>query len=212
MAVLQVDIVSDFVCPWCLIGSRRLATAIASRPDLEVKLTYRPFLLDASTPEDGVDLRGWLKKKYGDPEPMFRRVEKVAQESGIPLDFSKVRRSVSTLRAHTLVRHALEKGTQSALATALFDAYFLEGRDISSMDVLIDLGTAHGFDRDEVVALLERPEEKKITQEEARQNAEAGITGVPFTIVGERIAVPGAQAVDVFQKALDQVHDADISK
>lgn len=212
MAVLPVDIVSDFVCPWCLIGSHRLGQAIASRPEIEVKLTYRPFLLDPSTPDEGVDLRTMLKKKYGDPEPMFRRVEKVAQESGIPLDFSKVQRSVPTVRAHILARHAIEKGTQAALAKATFEAHFLEGRDISSMDVLIDLGTAHGFTREEVITLLDRTEEKKITKDEARGYAEAGITGVPFTIVAERVAVPGAQAMDVFQKALDQVRDADASK
>ncbi|MBL9026924.1 MAG: DsbA family oxidoreductase [Myxococcales bacterium] len=201
---LSIEIVSDFACPWCLIGTRRLEIALASLPDVAASWTYRPFLLDPSTPAEGVDLRDRLRRKYGDPEPLFRRVETAAKESGIALDFDKVRRGVPTLRAHTLSRLAIDKGTQRALARDLFDAYFLEGRDISAMDVLLELAQRHGFSRDETLEALESPSELDQTREEARAAAEAGITGVPFVVIDQRFAVPGAQAPEMFRRAIER--------
>lgn len=204
MEPVSIDVVSDVVCPWCLIGSRNLELALEGLPDVPVRVTFRPFLLDPSAPPEGSDLRDHLRRKYGDPEPMFRRVEQVARAAGIPLDFQKVRRFVPTLRAHTLARAAIEKGTQRALVRSLFEAYFLEGRDPSAMDVLIDVGGRHGFERAELLALLEDPAALAATRAEARQAAEEGITGVPFTIVGESLALSGAQPPAAFRQAIER--------
>lgn len=201
---LPIEIVSDFVCPWCLIGTRRLELALASLPELTTSWTYRPFQLDPSTPPEGVDLRDRLRRKYGDPEPLFRRVEVAARESGVELDFEKVRRGVSTLRAHTLARVAIEKGTQRAFARDVFEAYFVEGRDISAMDVLVEVSSRHGFTREEAIQVLESPDALDQTREEARAAAEAGITGVPFVVIDQRFAVPGAQPPDVFKRAVER--------
>lgn len=204
MAILEIDVVSDVVCPWCLIGTRRLDLALAAFPELEAKVVYHPFLLDPSAPPEGAELRDHLARKYGNPEPMFRRVEAVARESGIALDFEKVRRIVSTVRAHTLLRHALPKGTQRALAQALFLAYFVDGRDVSAMDVLIDLGVAHGFTESEIITTLESPEESHETRADAASAAEGGVSGVPYFIFDKRFAISGAQPVDVFKKAIEK--------
>lgn len=204
MQELDIRVVSDFVCPWCLIGTRRLELALEGLADVDVKWTYEPFLLDPSTPDEGVDLRERLRKKYGDPEPLFRRVEGAARESGIDLDFTKVSRGVPTVRAHTLARHALAKGTQRALAKDLFEAYFVQGRDISAMDVLVDVAGRHGLPEKETLSILESPAELQATREEAAAAAESGITGVPFVVLGQRFAVPGAQAPDVFRKAIQR--------
>jgi len=204
MKSLQVDVVSDFVCPWCFIGKRRLELALQARPEVEANWSYRPFLLDPTTPEGGADLRERLLRKYGDPEPLFRRVENAAKENGLELDFSKIRRSVSTVRAHTLSRHAIEKGTQRAFVESVFAAYFQEGRDISAMDVLVDLSGAAGFSKHECLALLENPAELAETREAATSAGLGGVTGVPFTTIGGKIAVSGAQSPEVFQKAIDQ--------
>lgn len=202
MPKVNIEIVSDFVCPWCLIGSRRLEMALEGMPEVEASWTYQPFLLDPTTPPEGVDLRDRLRRKYGDPEPLFRRVEAAARESGIELDFEKVRRGVSTLRAHTLSRAAIDRGTQRAFARDLFIAYFVEGRDISAMDVLLEIAGRHGFARDEALAVLESPTELHETREEARAAAEAGVSGVPFVVVGQRYSVAGAQPPDIFQRAI----------
>jgi predicted DsbA family dithiol-disulfide isomerase len=202
MASLRIDVVSDVVCPWCLIGKRRLERALAARPEVEATIVYHPFQLDPSTPAEGADLREHLRRKYGDPEPMFRRVEAVAREDGMALDFSKVRRSVNTLRAHTLARHALARGTQLAVVDALFLAYFVEGRDVGALDTLVAVGEANGFTRAEVERICESPEELAATRREAAALAQQGVSGVPFTIVGEKLAISGAQPVAAFAHAI----------
>lgn len=202
---LSIAIVSDVVCPWCLIGTSRLEKALEAFPDLDVDVSYLPFLLDPTTPPEGADLREGLKKKYGgDPDAMFGRVEAAARETGLALDFAKVRRSVNTVKAHTLLRHARAKGTQRALAKALFGAYFLEGRDVGSESVLLELATAHGFAQAEAEALLHDDAELAATREEAAGMAAQGIDGVPFFILGDRLAIPGAQPVEVFRGALER--------
>ncbi len=178
---------SDFVCPWCFIGTRRLEQALAGK---EVEVAYRPFLLDATIPPDGVDLRESLRKKFGrDPEGMFGRVEAAAREAGIPLDFAKVRRYPSTVRAHALVGRAKD---QRALANALFEAYFLQGRDIGAPDVLAELAGANELEEADL----------ELVREQAREASAEGITGVPFFVFEGKIAFSGAQPMEVFQKAL----------
>jgi predicted DsbA family dithiol-disulfide isomerase len=196
----RIEVVSDFVCPWCFIGTRRLEQVLAGK---EAEIVYRPFLLDASIPLEGVDLRESLKKKFGrDPEGMFGRVEAAARDAGIALDFSKVRRYPSTVRAHALTHHAAAKRTQRALANALFEANFLEGRDIGSTDVLAEIAQKHGFDRDEAMRILEDDAELDRARKEASQTAAEGIGGVPFFVFAGRFAVSGAQPAEVFEKAL----------
>lgn len=204
MGTLHVEIVADIVCPWCFIGTRQLEIALESLPTVDADVVYRPFLLDPRAPSEGVDLRETLRRKYGDPEPLFRRVEHAAQAVGLAIDFEKIRRGVSTVRAHTLLRAALPKGTQRSLARAFFDAYFAEGRDVSAFDVLVELGVTHGFEEPEVVALLEDPRELGATRTEAAEAAARGVTGVPFTLIGHQVAVPGAQGADAFRRAVER--------
>ncbi|WP_169928437.1 DsbA family oxidoreductase [Labilithrix luteola] len=202
MTDVSIDIVSDIVCPWCFIGSRRVEQALEGL-DVRAKVAFHPFLLDPSLPAEGVDLRERLAKRYNvDPDRMFGRVEEAARQSGIPLDFAKVRRMPSTVKGHTLVRHAEALGTQPALARALFAAYFLEGRDIGDTTTLADIAEQHGFTRDAALALLSNDAELEETKAIARSFSERGITGVPFVIVNDKVAINGAQPVEIFQQAI----------
>jgi predicted DsbA family dithiol-disulfide isomerase len=206
MKKLDIDLVSDVICPWCFIGARRLEQALTPPPDgVTVDVTYRPFLLDPSTPAEGADLRERLRAKYGgDPETMFANVEAAARSSGIPLDFTKVRRTPSTVRAHTLLRHAIAKGTQAALARALFEAYFLEGRDVGDVDTLGAVARDHGFDLDEARRIVRDDGELIITRAEAQEAAAKGVRGVPFFVLGGQLAVSGAQPAEVLRSAIAQ--------
>lgn len=201
---LTIDVVSDFVCPWCYIGTRRLDQVLTSMPEVApATVRYRPFLLDGSVPPQGADLRQWLRRKYGaDPEAMFARVEAQARSTGIPLDFSRVQRYASTVAAHTLLRHALEKGTQRALADALFTAYFIEGKDIGDAGVLVPIAQGHGFSEAEALKLVGDADELERTRAEATALSQEGITGVPFFVLNERLAFSGAQPADVFRAAI----------
>jgi predicted DsbA family dithiol-disulfide isomerase len=209
VAALPIDVVADVVCPWCLIGTRRLDQALEAPPGIDATVTHHPFLLDPTTPAEGGDLRAHLRARYGvDPEGMFGRVEAAARSSGIPLDFSTVRRIPSTLAAHTLLRHAFAKGTQRALLRALFEAYFLKGQDIGDIGVLASVASGHGFDMDEVARVSRDEGELRQTRQESAEAAARGIRGVPFFVFGGRLAVSGAQPSDVLRAAVERALQA----
>jgi predicted DsbA family dithiol-disulfide isomerase len=205
MSSLSVDIVSDVVCPWCYIGVTRLEAALEALPKpIRTTLRYRPYLLDPSTPPEGADLRAMLLRRFGtDPEKLLAEVETAARRAGIPLDYSKVRREVPTVGAHTLLRHAIAKGTQPALAKALFSAYFLDGRDVGRSDVLTEVARKHGFDAREADTLLRDEAELAATRQEAAIERQE-VKGVPFFVFGGRVGVSGAELPDVFQAAIAQ--------
>ena len=206
MAQLEIDLFSDIVCPWCFIGSHRLDQVLTPADDVVVN--YRTFMLDPSLPPEGDNIRERLRRKYGvEPERAFATVEAAARESGLALDLSKQTKMYRTESAHTLLRHALAKGTQRALARALFEAHFVEAKNISDIDTLAGIATRHGFEADEAVRLLGDPDERTLTQEEARNASEGGINGVPFFVFGGRLAVSGAQPISVLRAAIDRARD-----
>lgn len=204
----EIDVFSDFVCPWCLIGTHRLERVL---DDLDLsedtRIRYRPFMLDPSTPPEGKNIPDELRKKFGrDPAPMFARVEAEARASGIKLELAKQPLMLPTARAHTLMQHTqIER--QHALAKDLFEAYFLDGRNIAEVDVLTELATAHGHDAAEVARWLADPEELAATKREAEQAARMGIQGAPFFIIDSSLAISGAQPEDVFRRALLQARE-----
>jgi predicted DsbA family dithiol-disulfide isomerase len=202
---LTIDVVSDVICPWCFIGSRRLDLALAELPDIHADVAYRPYLLDPSTPPEGVDLRARLRAKYGgDPESMFAQVESAARATGIPLDFARVTRWPSTVGAHTLLRWAGPRGTQRALVGALFDAYFLRGLDIGDPEVIATIASEHAFGADEASALARDEAERERTREEAAEAVAGGVRGVPFFVFAGRFAVGGAQPSAVLRTAIER--------
>jgi|SRR6218665_862658 len=206
MNSVKIDIFSDVVCPWCLIGTERLAKVLDSMGLRETaRVRYHAFMLRPDAPEAGTNLREELRAKYGaDPQAMFARVEAAARESGIALDLSRQTMSYPTPRAHTLLRHAFAKGTQESLARALFQAHFHDAQNISDPDVLRRLAGAHGFTDEETLRLIQDPAELETTRHDAEEARQQGIQGVPFFIFNDRLALSGAQPESVFREALQQ--------
>ena len=203
---LKIDVFTDVVCPWCLVGSARLDTAIAKLPDdVTVEIENHPFYLDPSVPPEGVVVADKLRQRYGrDPKEMWARVEGEAAKTGISLDLSRQPRMFPTAKAHTLTRLAKPLGTQHALANAIAAAYFLDHRQINDDAVLADLAAAHGFERDEALRLINDPKELAITERLATDAAAQGINGVPFFVFGNKYAMSGAQPQEVFEAALEK--------
>jgi predicted DsbA family dithiol-disulfide isomerase len=200
---LKVDLFTDIVCPWCLIGSVRLDKAIAALPaDVSVDVENHPFYLDPNTPPDGYDVAEMLRSKYGrDPKTIWSRAEGEAKKSGIDLDLSQQPRTFPTQKAHTLIRLARPKGTQHALANAIAAAYFLEHRQVNDPEVLAEIATQHGFTREEALGDIADPRELEASHELAIAAAQQGIQGVPFFIFDGRFAMSGAQPEEVFEMA-----------
>ena len=200
---LKVDLFTDIVCPWCLIGSERLDKAIAALPsDIVVDVENHPFYLDPNTPPEGYDVAEMLRAKYGrDPKAIWARAEGEAKKSGIDLDLSKQPRTFPTQKAHTLIRLARSKGTQHALANAIAAAYFLEHRLVNEPEVLAEIATRYGFTREEALGDIADPRELEASHELAIAAAQQGIQGVPFFIFEGRFAMSGAQPEEVFDMA-----------
>src|SRR3954471_20794609 len=153
MRTLKIDLFTDIVCPWCLVGSARLDQAITALPDdVVVDIENHPFYLDPNTPPEGVDVAQMLREKYGrDPKEMWARVEGEAKKSGIDLDLSQQPRSFPTQKAHTIIRLARDKGTQHDLANAIASAYFLDHSQVNEDEVLAGIATQFGFTREEAL-------------------------------------------------------------
>ncbi|MBN9317128.1 MAG: DsbA family oxidoreductase [Devosia sp.] len=206
---IKVDLFTDTVCPWCLVGAERLDQAIAALPDdVVVEVENHPFYLDPNTPEEGVVVADMLREKYGrDPRDMWARVEGEARMSGIALDLSRQPRSFPTRKGHTLVRLAKAKGTQHALANAIAWAYFMDHQLINDDEVLAGIAEKHGFGRDEALAAVRDERELAITHQLAIAAAQQGIQGVPFFVFDNRFAVSGCQPQEMFERAFEYALD-----
>lgn len=203
---LKIDVFTDVVCPWCIVGSARLDRAIAALPDdVEVVVENHPFYLDANTPAEGVIVADMLREKYGkEPSEMWERVESEAKKAGVHLDLSKQPRMFPTKKAHTITRLAKPLGIQHEFANAIANAYFLEHRQINDDNVLADIAVEFGFDRGDALDAMNDENELAITEQFATDAAAQGIRGVPFFIFGEKYALSGAQPDEVFERALAQ--------
>jgi len=201
-STIQIDLFTDVVCPWCLIGTARLDQAIAALdPDVAVEVRQHPFLLDPTTPREGRNTRDYLASKYdGDIDAMRQRVVDAARDAGIDLDLSVQPMSYSTIDAHTVIRHALPEG-RYGLAKRMAEAYFLEGRNIADRDVLKEIAGAFGMAPERIDIILDDPKELETTRALALSASQQGISGVPFFIFNNQFALSGAQPPEVFARA-----------
>jgi predicted DsbA family dithiol-disulfide isomerase len=201
---ISIDLFSDFVCPWCFIGSTRLEQVLAElSSEVEAEVCYHPFFLDPSVPAAGRSVPDMLRQKYGvEPKQVWARAEAAAAQSGIALDLSVQPMMYRTEKAHTLLRHAFAKGTQRALAADLFRRYFLDAQNIDDVDTLAAIAEPHGFSRSEAKELCGAPSELELTREEASAAVQGGIRGVPLFVFDGRLAVSGAQATTVLVAAI----------
>jgi predicted DsbA family dithiol-disulfide isomerase len=203
---LDIDLVADMVCPWCFIGWRRLLAAAALRPEVELHVTWRPYQLDPSLPEDGVDRAAYMSRKFPDAarrKEVSQMLVTLAAEDGITLNFDRIAKSPNTSAAHRLVRWAQGQGLQAEVLEGLFAAYFTDGRDIGDPEVLADIGAAAGMDRLLILDLLARGEDREIVRQEHQIAVEAGVTGVPFMIFAQKFSVIGAEPAEKLARAID---------
>ena len=203
---LDIDLIADMVCPWCFIGWRRLGAAAALRPGVDVRVTWRPYQLDPTLPEDGVDRAAYMARKFPDAarrREVSRMLVDLAAEDGIVLNFDRIAKAPNTSAAHRLVRWAQGQGLQSQVLEGLFAAYFTDGRDIGDPETLADIGAAAGLDRLVVLDLLARGEDREAVAREHRIAVEGGVTGVPFMVFAQKFSVIGAEPAEKLARAID---------
>jgi predicted DsbA family dithiol-disulfide isomerase len=204
---MQIDIVSDTVCPWCFIGKRRIERAMALRPDVKFDVTWRPYRLDPSIPREGVDRRAYLKAKFGDSprtSAMGDAIRSEGESEGIAFAFDKIARSPNTLDSHRLIRWSASAGVQDDVVERLFQAYFLKGQDIGSSAVLSEVAARAGMDAELVAKLLAGDADLESVEREAGLANEMGITGVPTFIFDSKFMISGAREAELLVRIIDK--------
>ena len=204
---ITLDVISDVMCPWCYIGKRRLEKAISETQDYVLDIRWRPFLLDATIPADGMDRQEYLTRKFGSSEgvdQVYDPVREAGKAEGIPFDFDAIKRSPNTIDAHRIIRWAQSTGHQDEVVERLFQLYFVEGANLNDRQVLIDAAIGVGMDRELVERLLNSDADVEETRHEIALAQQMGVTGVPTFIVGQKYAVVGAQGADVIANAIAQ--------
>ncbi|MGN6810560.1 MAG: DsbA family oxidoreductase [Thermomicrobiales bacterium] len=205
-AALRIDLYADIACPWCYIGERRLARALAARPNLHIERHWQPFQLQPDLPPGGIPWSDLIERKFGgaaSAAEMFGRVAAAGAPDGIAFNFDRVTRAPNTADAHRLVLFAAEQGQTWTMVETLFAAYFTDGRDVSDREELIALAAAAGLDAAAARDYLASDANVAAVQASQRTAYRHGVQGVPFFVFAERYALSGAQPLDIFERALD---------
>lgn len=205
---IRIDVVSDVMCPWCFIGKRRLAKALAQTSDVRTSVTWHPFQLDPTLPHEGKDRAAYLTEKFGSAEraeAVYAPIREAGTAEGIPFAFEEIERAPNTLDAHRLIRWAGIEGCQDEVVERLFRLYFLEGADLTRAETLIGAAAAAGMDGSVVGRLLSGEADLAETEAEILHAQAIGVTGVPCFIFDGRYAVAGAQPPDVLANLIRQV-------
>jgi predicted DsbA family dithiol-disulfide isomerase len=208
---MQIDIVSDTVCPWCFIGKRRLARALDMRPDVTFDIHWRPYRLDPTIPREGVDRRAYLKAKFGDSPRSAAMGEALRNEGageGLDFAFDKIAKTPNTLDSHRLIRWAAGAGVQDDVVERLFKAYFIDGRDIGDAQVLADIAGETGMDAKLVAELLSQDADLATVEREAGMANQMGISGVPTFIFDGKLMISGAREPELLVRVIDKALQA----
>lgn len=207
-APIQIDIVSDAICPWCFIGKRRLEKALAERPDIEVAINWRPFQLNPDMPREGMERADYVAAKFGSVErarQMYANVAAAGAEEGVSIAYDRMQRTPNTLDAHRLIRWADSAGVQGKVVELLFTRFFEQGADIGDHDTLVTVAEEAGMDGAVVRDLLASDADLEAVQAEDAYARKLGIQGVPCFIIDRRYAVSGAQEPEAFIEIFKRV-------
>lgn len=206
--LVKLDVLSDPICPWCYIGKTNLDKALAQTPDHPFAIEWHPFQLNPTMPAGGMDRRAYLEGKFGGKEGAVRAYAPVVQHAeaaGLSINFDAMQRTPNTLDAHRLIHWAGIEQIQIKAVDALFNAYFVEGRDIGDHEVLGDIADDIGMDASVVMKLLASDADRQSIIDRDSASREAGVNSVPTFIVAGQHAVPGAQPTELWLKVIGEI-------
>ncbi|MFL5580942.1 MAG: DsbA family oxidoreductase [Gemmatimonadaceae bacterium] len=209
---LVVDVYADVVCPWCWIGERRLARALAERPQLRVERRWRPFQLRPELPREGASWADFKRQTFGSEaraRAAFAQVAASGADVDVRFDFDRVAHAPNTADAHRTILLAADAGLEWEVAERLFVAHFAEGANLGDRALLAALAAEAGLEANVVRSHLETEEGAAEVQASQREAHSLGVTGVPFVVLDDRYAVAGAQPLETFLRALDTASRTD---
>ena len=210
--LIELDVVSDVICPWCFVGKRRLEKAIKLLGDsVDVKVTWRPFQLNPWMPKEGIDRQEYRRAKFGSMErsqQLDARLVAVGASEDIEFYLDRITRTPNTLDAHRLIWLAQQHGLQDAVVEALFQAYFVDGIDIGDQKNLVAVAESVGMDRTLAENLFSTDSGVREVLDEESQFKALGIEGVPSFVVDGTVLFSGAAEPQMIAEALGQVVEA----
>lgn len=202
---LQIDIVSDVVCPWCIIGFKQLEQAMGAT-GMGAYVRWHPFELNPQMPPEGQNLREHLAEKYGTTPEQSRtarqRLTDLGDSLGFTFNYSDDTRMVNTFAAHQLLDWAAEQNLQHPLKMALFAAFFTKGKDVSDHAVLAAAAGAVGLDPAQARSVADSGSHAEQTRAKQRVWLERGISGVPAMVFAGKYLVTGAQGAEGYAEVL----------
>lgn len=207
---IKIDIVSDVVCPWCIIGYKRLEKAIAEMGIQDkVEINWQPFELNPQMPSEGQNLVEHIAEKYGSTVEQQKESQKqmtvIGAELGFKFDFFEGMRMPNTFDAHILLEYAKENGKQTELNLRLVTSFFSEQKDISDREILLQEIKKIGLNVDEAIARLNSDGARYQVQTAENNWKNAGVTSVPTVVFNSESAVTGAQPVAIFKQVFTEL-------
>ncbi len=208
---LTIDMVADPVCPWCYVGKRsldRVLMAMSFSHDVVVR--FRPYQLAPDTPDEGVDRRSYLEKKFPDQKhraALGKALQDAAQGVGLDMNVEGPARLINSLNALRVLRWAHFDGVQLDLAEALFASYWKQGRDISDTEELSRIAGSVGMNRQDILARLQTAEDCDDIREEVAAFRQGGVDGVPTFIINESLGFAGALPPDQLLESIRKLAD-----
>jgi len=210
-APIRVDIVSDVMCPWCIVGYRQLEQA-AQETGITIEPYWHPFELNPDMVPEGENLRDHIMRKYGSTAEQSQQARQNLQDIGRALDidfqFKDDGRIYNTFAAHQLLHWAQTFGKAHDLKQALFHAYFTDGQDVSQNSVLASTAGSIGLDPVDAMQVLDDGRFADIVREKQSFWTSRGVSGVPTMVFEGQQATSGAQGVDTFARVLRQMVNA----
>lgn len=207
MQKVTVNMVSDVVCPWCIVGYQRLQEAIKTLDNIEVDIKFHPFELNPNMPEQGQNLREHIMEKYGISEQQSAdnraRLVEAGEALRFAFNFTDDSRMQNTFKAHQLVHLAAKKGLEEEMKLSLFKAYFTDGKDVNDQKVLVEIADAIGLDGGEVKEVLQNGKYAQAVREEEAIWMQRGIQSVPTFVIGNQ-GIAGAQEPETLAAFITQ--------
>jgi len=209
---IKLDIVSDVVCPWCIIGYKNLQAAIDELGvNDQIDLQWQPFELNPDMPAEGQDLREHVAEKYGSTAEESKQarinITQSGAEVGFAFNFFDGMKIVNTRDAHILLEYAFQQGKQTALKLRLFSAAFTEQKDISNRDTLLHEVAQVGLDIDQARVHLEGAHYRDEVVQQEQYWQKLGISAVPAVVFNRKSAMSGAQPVAAYKQVLTELLD-----
>ena len=208
MDTLKIDIVSDVVCPWCVIGFRNLKKAMYElQSELNFDISWKPYELHPEIPQEGYDKKLYMQQKFGSSSGRspYNEITKIGESVGFEFNFSKTERIPNTFMAHRLLWKAEQCDLQTELSEALFEAYFSDGLNIGSKQILAQISESVGMDKKEIINFLDSKEGGQEIADLEMNFIEKSIGAVPTYFINEKYIIQGGQEPETFVSFLRKI-------